>query len=236
MSSPFDPGLVRGLLFDIDGTLSDTDDEFVKRLARLLTPLSARFPRLKPAVTARKLLMAAESPINSLATWWDRLFLDELAAPVARLLPRRRGPASAEPLVPGVRAMLEQAHDRYRLGIVTARGPRLTASFLEGTELAPWFDVAIHARTVRRTKPHPEPVLWAAAQLDLEPTACLMIGDTTPDILAGVAAGTQTIGVLCGFGERDELLRAGANLTIDSTADLLDHMGRADSQRPGGRS
>lgn len=224
MNPPFEPERVRGLLFDIDGTLSDTDDEIVERMARILAPLSTRWPWLKPSITARRLLMAAESPLNSLVTLWDRLGLDELAAPVVQLLPQRRPAAAAEPLVPGVREMLEQAHQRYRLGIVTARGPRLTASFLEGCSLAPWFDVAVHARTVRRTKPHPAPVLLAAEQLGLEPSACLMIGDTTPDILAGAAAGAQTVGVLCGFGERDELERAGANLVIDSTADLLDYI------------
>jgi N-acetyl-D-muramate 6-phosphate phosphatase len=47
-----------------------------------------------------------------------------------------------------------------------------------------------------------------------------MVGDTPIDIRAGRAAGAQTIGVLCGFGEREELLRAGADLILDSTADL----------------
>jgi phosphoglycolate phosphatase len=44
-----------------------------------------------------------------------------------------------------------------------------------------------------------------------------MIGDTTVDMLAGKAAGAQTVGVLCGFGTREELERNGADLVIDST-------------------
>jgi phosphoglycolate phosphatase len=50
--------------------------------------------------------------------------------------------------------------------------------------------------------------------------SCLMIGDTTVDILAGKAAGAQTVGVLCGFGTKDELLASGADLILESTADL----------------
>ena len=50
--------------------------------------------------------------------------------------------------------------------------------------------------------------------------ACLMIGDTTVDILAAKAAGAQSVGVLCGFGERDELERIGADLILDTTAVL----------------
>lgn len=47
-----------------------------------------------------------------------------------------------------------------------------------------------------------------------------MIGDTTVDMRAGKAAGAQTLGVLCGFGEEDELKQLGADLIVKSTSDL----------------
>ena len=47
-----------------------------------------------------------------------------------------------------------------------------------------------------------------------------MVGDTTVDMRAARAAGTQGIGVLCGFGEEAELRRAGADFILPSTADL----------------
>jgi len=58
-----------------------------------------------------------------------------------------------------------------------------------------------------------------------------MVGDTTVDIRAGVAAGAQTVGVLCGFGERGELERAGADLILESTTELADVL-LADLERP----
>jgi phosphoglycolate phosphatase len=48
-----------------------------------------------------------------------------------------------------------------------------------------------------------------------------MIGDTTIDIRTGLAAGAQTIGVLCGFGTEAELRRTGAGLILRTTSDLL---------------
>ena len=63
-------------------------------------------------------------------------------------------------------------------------------------------------------------MVWAARQMGLEPQECVMIGDTTVDIRAGKAAGAQTVGVLCGFGDEKELRRAGADLILPSTADL----------------
>ena len=52
-----------------------------------------------------------------------------------------------------------------------------------------------------------------------------MIGDTTVDIRAGKAAGAQTVGVLCGFGEEPELRKIGADEVIADTPKLLDLLG-----------
>ena len=49
-----------------------------------------------------------------------------------------------------------------------------------------------------------------------------MVGDTTVDIRAGKAAGAQTVGVLCGFGQESELRRAGADLILPSIASLCE--------------
>lgn len=49
-----------------------------------------------------------------------------------------------------------------------------------------------------------------------------MVGDTTVDIRAGRAAGAQTVGVLSGFGERQELEEAGADVILERALDLAD--------------
>ena len=49
-----------------------------------------------------------------------------------------------------------------------------------------------------------------------------MIGDTTVDMRAGKSAGTQTVGVLCGFGEEPELKKMGADVILEDTTKLLD--------------
>lgn len=227
MSDAFDPHRVRALLFDIDGTLADTDDAAVARLASWLKPLARRWPALRPEPSARRVLMALETPINALYAWWDRLYLDELTAPLVKLLPRPTRHRSSAPLVPGVRGMLEEAGSRFPMAIVTARGARSTRGFLQAASLAEHFSAVVSTRTARRAKPHPAPVLHAARDLGVPPETCLMIGDTTLDVLAGRAAGAQTAAVLCGFGTRDELERAGAHLVLESTADLLDHLPQA---------
>jgi phosphoglycolate phosphatase len=49
-----------------------------------------------------------------------------------------------------------------------------------------------------------------------------MVGDTIVDIHAGRLAGTQTAAVLCGFGQREELEHAGADIVLVDTTDLVD--------------
>ena len=101
------------------------------------------------------------------------------------------------------------------------------------------FVEVIGAQTTRRMKPHPEPLRFAAAAMQVAPEECLMIGDTTIDIRTGVAAGAQTVGVLCGFGLEDELRETGAQLILPTTSDLLavlcpseDPLGKSASVEP----
>jgi phosphoglycolate phosphatase len=58
--------------------------------------------------------------------------------------------------------------------------------------------------------------------MGVEPENCLMIGDTRVDLRAGKAAGAQTVGVLCGFGQQAELRQIGADEILETTAGLAD--------------
>jgi phosphoglycolate phosphatase len=57
-----DVSRIKAICFDIDGTLSDTDDQVVEKLARLLGPLQWLSHRLDRIRLARKMEMAIETP------------------------------------------------------------------------------------------------------------------------------------------------------------------------------
>jgi phosphoglycolate phosphatase-like HAD superfamily hydrolase len=80
--------------------------------------------------------------------------------------------------------------------------------------------VVATSQTCEFTKPFPHPVFHASTVMQLQPEACVMIGDTMVDILAGKRAGTQTIGLLCGFGTEYELSEAGADLIVRDLEEL----------------
>jgi phosphoglycolate phosphatase-like HAD superfamily hydrolase len=224
---PLDIDRIRLLCFDIDGTLRDTDDQWVSRLAVLFHRLGFLFPGHDRHRMARHVVMAIENPGSYVLGLPDRLNVDHHLASLGDWLyrlgigPRTGGRTGKFMLVDGIRKMLERLGTCYPMAVVSVRGSRTTQAFLEQSELAPFFRVIAAGQTCRHTKPYPDPILWAAAQLGVHPSSCLMIGDTTVDILAGKAAEAQTVGVLCGFGEESELLKAGADLILPSTTDLL---------------
>lgn len=208
---------IKALCFDVDGTLSDTDDLYVQKVKRFFPP----FPFRDPDHAARRFVMWIEAPGNALMGFADTVHLDDEIAVFIDWLSRHRKMSSKTfLLIPGVDEMLVCLKGRYPMSVVSARDEKGTMRFLEQFDLVKYFDAIITGQSARHTKPYPDPILLAAQKMGVQPGECLMIGDTTMDIRAGKSAGAQTVGVLCGFGEEEELKRMGADLILETTSDL----------------
>ncbi len=209
---------IQALCFDVDGTLSDTDDLYVAKFE----PFFRLLPISDSRAAARRFVMWAEAPGNSLLGIPDKLGVDDELLKVWEWLNRNRPrPMKHFLLMKGVEKMLKQLSKKYPLSVVSARDENSTLAFLEQFNLTQYFQVVVTAVTAEHTKPYPDPIFYAAKAMGVKPKNCLMIGDTTVDIRAGQAAGAQTVGVLCGFGELEELQKSRADLILDTTADLM---------------
>jgi HAD superfamily hydrolase (TIGR01549 family) len=214
---PLDYSRIKALCFDVDGTLSDTDDYYAQKLAAFLP----RWLFRDPVHTARRLVMWVESPGNALLGFADRIGIDdEMVALIDWLNRHRKSPLKKYLIVPGVEEMFKHMQGRYPMAVVSARDEKSTMRFLTQFDLCKYFQVIVTGLSAPHTKPYPDPILLAAEKMGVGPRECLMIGDTTVDMRAGKAAGAQTVGVLCGFGEEPELRQLGADWILESTADL----------------
>ncbi len=210
---------IKALCFDVDGTLSDTDDQYAQRVVDLLP----RFLFPNPMQTARRLVMWVEAPGNALLGFADRIGIDdEMVTFIDWINRHRKHTLKKFLLVPGVDRMLEQMQGRYPMAVISARDEKSTMRFLNQFDLGKYFGVIVTGLSAPHTKPYPDPILLAAQKMGVQPADCLMIGDTTVDIRAGKAAGAQAIGVLCGFGEEAELRQLGADLILRNTSDLTE--------------
>jgi phosphoglycolate phosphatase-like HAD superfamily hydrolase len=218
---PLHVSRIKAICFDVDGTLSDTDDVMVAELAQLLYPFNFLFPGKDLIKMARSIIMETEGTANFLAGLPDRIGLDDdifaLKDWLVRLTKKKVKPFQ---IVPGVKEMLKELSQRYPLAVVSARDTASTMDFLNQFDLVSCFRVIVTDQTCEHTKPYPDPILWAAEKMGVPPENCLMVGDTSIDIRAGKAAGTQTVGVLCGFGEADELRLLGADMILATTPEL----------------
>jgi HAD superfamily hydrolase (TIGR01549 family) len=210
---------VKAILFDIDGTLSDSDDQMVQGVEQILKPFYDS--KEKRHAAARWLVMAGESPGNFLYNLADRFDLDSLFIQLLNKRTRKKKHRVREyRIIPGVEALLADLAGKYLIGVVSARDERTTLAFLRQFDLEKYFRVVVTSQTCRYTKPFPDPLLYAAECLGVAPGECLMVGDTTVDMKAAAYAGMQAVGVLCGFGGQRELERAGADQIIQTIADL----------------
>jgi beta-phosphoglucomutase-like phosphatase (HAD superfamily) len=220
---------VEAILFDLDGTLVETDNRWAAILAEKLRPLKRLLPRLDVERLARAIVMGIETPGNYAISVLEHLGLSTSFFGLADWVRRSKGLATREAaeLVAGSEALLAALDGRLKLGVVTTRAKPEAEAFIRLAGLERFFAAVVTRQDVWRMKPHPEPIHKAAALLGVAPERCVVVGDTVMDIRAARRAGAYAVGVLSGFGERRELERAGAHLILESAMQLLEHLPRA---------
>jgi N-acetyl-D-muramate 6-phosphate phosphatase len=219
---PLNVSRIRAICLDVDGTLSDTDDVMVAQLAELLFPFHFLFPGQDLIRAARGFVMQVEAPAHFLMGIPDLIGLDNEFFALKDWFTRQSKIGSKSfQLVPGTLETLDQLFQSYPLAIISARDTTSTMQFLNHFNLAHYFSRIATDQTCEHTKPFADPILWVAKEMGLSPADCLMVGDTSVDIRAGKAAGAQTVGVLCGFGDEAELHKVGADLILSSPTDLV---------------
>jgi phosphoglycolate phosphatase len=208
------------IMFDMDGTLIDTHGLIAEHMASAFTGAGLAAP--SPADVRQIIGLSLPVAIGQLARTEDGAAIDRLVENYKRhyrlSLEHESG---REPLFPGAR----EALDRLRpgpgnlLGIATGKGLAGVNRILLQHGLDGHF-TTLQTPDHNPSKPHPGMLLRAMAETGAAAHEVVMIGDTVFDIELARAAGVMSVGVGWGYHERKDLLRAGADILIESFDEL----------------
>jgi phosphoglycolate phosphatase len=124
-------------------------------------------------------------------------------------------------LYPGIGASLKAMQQAgLRIYLATSKRETFARCILEHLGLAPYFE-GIHGSVPGGELDHkPELLAHILSEHGISPAHSLMVGDRRHDISGAHAVGMRGLGVLWGYGTRDELETAGADQLVESTDDL----------------
>lgn len=222
----------QALLFDLDGTLVDTLDDFVAALHAMLADLPAPWSAytLRRETVERCVGKGSENLVNQVLALADISHIaikneansGEYAVlqtgALARYLHHYRSINGRHAqLYPGV----VQALSRVRcagvpMACVTNKPTLYAQELLQGMGLAAFFPVVIGGDAVARKKPDPQPLLKACLRLGVSPERVWMVGDSSNDAQAARAAQCRVLLVRYGYNHGAPIDAVDADAWCDS--------------------
>jgi HAD superfamily hydrolase (TIGR01509 family) len=210
--------LLKGVIFDVDGTLLDSNDahaiSWVEAFAE--AGYDVPFDVVRPLIGmgADKLLPKTIGISND-SDEGKKLVARHSEIFEERHLPRLRPFKGARDLIQRIRS-----DDLKALVATSAREEQLT-ELLKAAHVDDLIEERATASDAKRSKPDPDIVQAAIEESGISPKHLVMIGDTPYDIEAAAKAGVRTIAFRCG-GWTDDKLKGAAEI-YDGPADLLAH-------------
>lgn len=208
-----------GILWDIDGTLLDSNDAHARAYAEALREDGLDFPieliRRLIGMGGDHLLpeladIDSESPRGRRITAWKKGIFHERHLPFLNAFPR-----AAE-------LVRELERRGFRMGAASSASGEELEDLLECAGVAELLSVRTDADDVESSKPEPDIVHAALARLGLEPVDAILIGDSPYDATAARRAGVPFIGLRSGGWSGAEL--RGAIAVYEDPADVLAHL------------
>jgi HAD superfamily hydrolase (TIGR01549 family) len=211
---------VRGVIFDVDGTLVDSNDAhahaWVEAMAEQGHHIS--FETVRPLigmggdkVLPQMLGIAKDSEEGKRISQRRKEIFKQ------RYLPHIKA-------FPGAIELLERIHEQgLKLIIASSAEPDELQGLLQaiGPHASEWFALQTSAQEVKHSKPDPDVLFVAVQRSGYGPQELVMVGDTPYDIEAAAKVKVKTIAFRCGGWSDKDL--AGAISIYDGPADLLAH-------------
>lgn len=211
--------LERAVLFDLDGTLVDTERENVESVI-----LAARRWNLELNAEVRQFIVGHswnEIHARIQQEYGLSVGMDVLIAAAVeekRALFATKGYRA----LPGAIALVRSLRQRASLAVVSGASRVEVQDSIAGIGLTDCFHHLLGAEDYSRGKPHPEPFQTAMRLLGVAPRACIVVEDAEPGILAGKASEAKVIAVkVANFSGYDQ---SAADIIVDTLEQVTDEM------------
>ncbi|MFJ5713691.1 pyrophosphatase PpaX [Neobacillus sp. NPDC093127] len=206
------------ILFDLDGTLIDTNELIISTYLHTLEKYyPSKYKREDVLPFMGPTLHEAFSTVDP-----DRVEEMVLEYRTFNLANHDALVKEFEGAVETVQTLFEKG---YKLGIVTTKRHDTALKGLRLMNLDRYFEVVVALDHVTKVKPDPEPLFNALEQLKSTPEESLMVGDNYHDILAGKNAGTLTAGVAWSIKGREYIAKYEPDYILEHMTDLLKILG-----------
>lgn len=213
------PSSVRGVVFDLDGTLVDSRLDLAEAVNGVreelgLDPLPVAAVTAAVGEGARRLVERALPELGRSGGDLDRAlerFLDRYAAVCTR----------RTELYPGMGEAVERLGSQVPLAVLTNKPEAMTRRILEATGIAASFAAIVGGDTVGRPKPAPEGLERLAAKLDRAPGELCVVGDSPIDFEVARAVGSRVALVTWGYSPRETLASLPADVLAADAAGLV---------------
>jgi phosphoglycolate phosphatase-like HAD superfamily hydrolase len=210
--------VVKAVIFDIDGTLVDSVDLHARAWQEAFAHFGKQFDfervRYQIGKGGDQLLpvFLSESEIEK--------FGDELTKYRGELFKREYLPRVVA--FPRVRELFERVlGDGKRVALASSAKKDELSEYKRIANIEDLVEEEASADDAEKSKPHPDIFEAALAELGVEPSDAIVVGDTRYDAEAARKAGVRTIGVLSGGFPEEDLREAGCVRIYNDAADLL---------------
>lgn len=205
---------IRTILFDLDGTLIDTNELIMASFAHT-------FKQYGIAFTEEELKHFNGPP---LVDTFSALMPERVEDMVATY--RKHNAENHDGYVrifPYVKETLQKLQEQnIQMAVVTSKMNQVATHGIEFTNITPYIQHVVAVDDVEHAKPHPESILRAMELLKADPATTLMVGDNYHDIEAGQNAGVRTAGVAWSHKGKDFLAEYNPTYMLEDMRDLLD--------------